>query len=379
MNKKWLQSDTDYLINNYHLYDAREIAKVLDKPLSTVFTHASQLKLVNKNKIIISLEDVVDYFKEFNVEVLSEEYINSNQKLKLKCFCGEIFERTFSKAKSNSPICSDCNALKRHNDALQPKLESIVNSGITILEIHDPNKMSTDISFICNCGKIDRKSLKYLYKNPMCNTCSSNKKGYRINLTNDEVAEIIETKSECKLISTDYENRTSKLTLLCKCGKQFYTYIDRFLVDKKRQCNDCGILRRSGEGNPMWKGGITPETQKLRHSKEYINWRKSVFERDNYTCQCCGDSKGGNLQAHHILSFSEHEDLRLDVSNGITICSIHHDFRYHDSFHHMYGTRNNTLEQLQEYFDMKRTELNLPLIDIKEIIYKPINKELQPN
>lgn len=33
-------------------------------------------------------------------------------------------------------------------------------------------------------------------------------------------------------------------------------------------------------------------------------WRKKVFERDNYTCMSCGDSKGGNLEAHHIKRFA---------------------------------------------------------------------------
>jgi len=32
---------------------------------------------------------------------------------------------------------------------------------------------------------------------------------------------------------------------------------------------------------------------------EYIDWRKSVFERDDYTCCECG-KQGGTLNAHHI-------------------------------------------------------------------------------
>jgi hypothetical protein len=80
-----------------------------------------------------------------------------------------------------------------------------------------------------------------------------------------------------------------------------------------------------GENNPAWRGGITKEHIKIRNSTEYTNWRKKVFERDDYTCLFC-KKRGGDLVADHIKPFSIFKDLRLDINNGRTLCQkCHHE------------------------------------------------------
>lgn len=81
--------------------------------------------------------------------------------------------------------------------------------------------------------------------------------------------------------------------------------------------------RRKGELNNMWKGGITPINLALRETFEYEEWRKLVFERDLYICQKCGEI-GGKLQADHIKPFSLYPELRLELSNGQTLCKTCH-------------------------------------------------------
>ena len=71
--------------------------------------------------------------------------------------------------------------------------------------------------------------------------------------------------------------------------------------------------------NPNWKGGVTPINEIIRKSVVYYNWRKSVFERDNFTCVLCG-VRGEYLNADHIKPFSLFPELRFAIDNGRTLC-----------------------------------------------------------
>lgn len=59
-----------------------------------------------------------------------------------------------------------------------------------------------------------------------------------------------------------------------------------------------------------------------RRSSRYKIWKKSVLERDKYTCQKCGNKS--NLIVHHIKPFASNKELRFDISNGVTLCQKCH-------------------------------------------------------
>ena len=129
----------------------------------------------------------------------------------------------------------------------------------------------------------------------------------------------------------------------CKdCGKQVRTRTIR--------CQSCYVKTwKNKKCHPNWRGGLIPLGKMIRLLDEYINWRKQVFQRDEFKCQKCG-VMGGWLEAHHkkefiiILreflqkynQFSPIEDketlTRLtityepfwDINNGETLCSHCH-------------------------------------------------------
>ena len=109
------------------------------------------------------------------------------------------------------------------------------------------------------------------------------------------------------------------------CGKKFIVAVyNRYIKHCSHECGSITQRKKiSGSNCYMWKGGITPELTHIRESLGYKNWRKSVFERDDYTCQFCGRKDKG-LNAHHIKRFVDYPTLRLDVDNGLTLCEECH-------------------------------------------------------
>ena len=107
------------------------------------------------------------------------------------------------------------------------------------------------------------------------------------------------------------------------------------------------IIRRK-ENNANWRGGVSTLYHLIRTNFKSRQWRSDVFTRDNFTCQICGDNKGHNLKAHHIITFfnilQKYEITTLrealdceelwNINNGVTICE-----RCHIEIHKKVGDR----------------------------------------
>lgn len=104
------------------------------------------------------------------------------------------------------------------------------------------------------------------------------------------------------------------------------------------------MFGRTGEKHHNWKLELTVEDrQNRRLIPDYRNWAYKIKEKDNFTCQVCGQV-GYKLISHHLESYNNNPDLRTTLSNGACICET-----CHQNFHHQYGRGNNTKEQFEEF------------------------------
>jgi hypothetical protein len=71
-----------------------------------------------------------------------------------------------------------------------------------------------------------------------------------------------------------------------------------------------------GENHPSWKGGTSPYTTDWTNTL-----KRSIRERDNYTCQLCGKLQGDTaFHVHHI----DYDKKNCNPINLITLCKSCH-------------------------------------------------------
>lgn len=273
-------------------------------------------------------------------------HLSQGSQYKIKVTCDEIYCTNINEVNyyDYCRLHKDFYSCKYHSQSYyQLKAKEM---GFKLLSEYVDSKTSLDL--IClKCGSYQTKKWSQLLKKS-CKICSDNNRRLTIEHIIFEFQKVgyqLETK-----IYENYKNQK----LYFFCDKGHYTYIKWNDFQQGCRCSECAKNRMIGENSPRWNSDLTDEERLYkRNSYEYNLWRMSVFYRDNYSCRCCGDSKGGNLIAHHIDNFSENKDLRLELDNGVTLCK-----ECHEEFHWTYGYKNNDLSQLTEFVEDFWSELN---------------------
>jgi hypothetical protein len=65
-------------------------------------------------------------------------------------------------------------------------------------------------------------------------------------------------------------------------------------------------------------------TDRQHNDPNYKKWKKAVHIRDEGNCRINNEDCSGRIEAHHILPWKDHAELRYNVNNGITLCHYHH-------------------------------------------------------
>lgn len=200
------------------------------------------------------------------------------------------------------------------------------------------------ITIICpGCGSSFERYFKVLRKSGcfLCQKCAIKyklSKNLKVGMKNNRLTAISKSK------------KAGYSIFKCECGNKKEILNHLFLSGKTQSC---GCLKQenmkriavyfAGMQHGNWQGGITGKRQSRMARADYEKWRISVYERDEYICQKCGQ-KGGKLNAHHIFNYADNKDKAVDLINGCTLCQ-----ECHALFHKIYGRNNNTQEQLDAF------------------------------
>ena len=151
-------------------------------------------------------------------------------------------------------------------------------------------------------------------------------------------------------ISDVKPNSMCEVEIECDCCheilKRTYQSYNRYKKENGiYYCSSCySKLFKSGENHPNWNPNLTDEERTIkRNYNDYDIFRKKVLSRDYYKCQCCGH-ESTDLEVHHLDSYDNNVEGRIDETNGITLCN-----NCHSNFHMIYGKGNNTKEQFEEW------------------------------
>lgn len=145
------------------------------------------------------------------------------------------------------------------------------------------------------------------------------------------------------LLTEEYINSKVSLEYICPKGHRWSISWNNW--QRGYRCPRCS---KRGTNNPNYNPDLTEEHRMYgRFVQGYKEWNYAVKERDNFTCQICGDNRGGNLVSHHLYGYMSYPELRTTLSNGVCLCE-----KCHKAFHYKYGYGNSTKEQFEEFRSM---------------------------
>ena len=302
-------------------------------------------------------------------------YKNNKTKLKIEDDEGYLYFVSLSMfQKDSSPTkFGRGNIYTAHN--MYRWVELNMSEKIEILSV-DTNKIaSKGVTFRClECNKVYTRSWNSISSFHWCKSCSN--KGFKY--STKYIKEMLKDE-EIELLN-DYNGIRSYAKCNCLvCNNKWETSFNA-LINNNSRCPKCDDIKKRGENNPHWKGGVTNLQEYIRN---YIQpWRVDSYKKFNRCCDISGKRMNKNV-IHHHYNFSDilketlsilkletkvnmgdysqdeiesikDKCLELHYKYGLGICLTE---ALHKEFHSIYGIKNNTIEQYLEFKQNKLKEM----------------------
>lgn len=271
---------------------------------------------------------VIDYINFTGCEYISGEYINNKSILNIKCRCGNIFNKSFSKFKSGQDRCRECG------------LKSSAQS--------------------------------------------------KIKYTADYVQEVVNKERGYNIEKDKYISSNRYVPCTCSIGHKFNLRFDWYLRGQSG-CHKCQVVMQQGENSPRWKGGENEVVDNIRKSIKdwkmevmaYYGFKCSITgeHEDSLAVHHLKsfstilNEVSEKIKIPVLRKIKDYEDINNfyklksevvkahTIDNGIVLKR-----NIHNAFHDEYGRGENTSEQFNEF-----------LINNYQITLDQIQKERKSN
>jgi very-short-patch-repair endonuclease/predicted SPOUT superfamily RNA methylase MTH1 len=235
------------------------------------FKKGSRCAKCNGNKKY-TFNEVYNYFIEQKCELLSQEYINIDTKMKYKCYCGNESQISFNSFKRGHR-CSKCYG----NEKLTFKYVKnyFIEQECELLETEYKSN-NTKMKYRCDCGNESNITFNNFQNGHRCIKCSGKEK-----LTYEYVKNYF-TEQDCELLETEYKNANTKIKYKCKNG-----HITDIIFSSFKNGNRCAECNGNKKYtfNEVYNYFIEQKCELL--SQEYIN----IDTKMKYKCYCGNESQ----------------------------------------------------------------------------------------
>jgi len=253
-----------------------------------------------------TFEYVKQYFREQGCELLEKIYKNSLTKMRYICSCKNISEIRFDNFKKGHR-CNKCGAVCRSNKtriSYENVCDYFQKQGCKLLEKTYRNN-NILMKYRCICGNVGKIRFRDFKNGQRCCECGNKKIGEKTRYSFRYIYDYFKD-NNCELLEKEYVDSSVKIKYRCSCGDISFIRFSNFKSGQR--CKKCGIEKNSGENNHNYNPKLTDEDRTDRRLiPGYNEWIKSVYKKDNWSCQKCSKI-GLKLNAHHIEGYAENKE-----------------------------------------------------------------------
>ncbi|WFD09041.1 hypothetical protein [Tepidibacter hydrothermalis] len=321
------------------------------------------------------VKNFIEQESQSGCRLISDKYLNVDEKLEFECKCGKKYTTTFYRFKNgNKRTCRECSnerlkELFRHSyDYVARKVKKLSDGNCRLIGKEYIDK-KTKLKLECSCG--NRFDVIYgdfiTNKQYQCPECGEKNRVAKKTFSYAEVKQYIESFGY-ELLSENYLVSSEKLKIKCPKGHTLNMTYNGFR--KGSRCRTCYYESRRGENAYNWKGGISSITEYLRYKIK--EWKNRSKKESNYKCVITGTKFD---VIHHLYSFNKivqevFEITNIEVYETIgdyskeelqilenKLIELHKKYplgvclngKIHGLFHSIYGRGDNKPEEFEEF------------------------------